>query len=308
MNLRPLDIIDLPTLARYRNQAVLLDTARGLTRGNPLGAAGFLSYFNPRRHIYSGIARENGTALLGGVTQANGDAFARLTYLAPEAQMKHAGLPALIEHLAAEAGKWGAFHVLAELDETSDAFPALRRAGFSVYAWQRIWDVSHIEPGPPDGAWAHAQAVHLPAIQSLYYQIIPPLLQPVEPAPKHPDGFLTSADLKCYIHLIYGRLGIVLIPLIHPDAPDVPAKLASLLNHLPDRRNRPVYLCIRSYQAWLEPALEDLGGKPASQRQAVMVKHLVRAIKDEQPVLATQPAGVSVQPSRVSHIEKENQQ
>ena len=308
MNLRPLDILDLPTLARYRNQAVLLDTARGLTRGNPLGAAGFLPYFNPRRHIYSGIAHENGATLLGGITHTNGDSFAKLTYLAPESQLQHAGLPALIEQLALEAGKWGAFHVLAELDENSDAFPALRRAGFSVYAWQRIWDVSHIERGQPDEAWALAQSVHLPAIQSLYYQIIPPLLQPVEPAPKSPAGFLTSADLKCYAHLFHGRRGIVLVPLIHPDAADVPAKLASLLNHLPDRGSRPVYLCIRSYQAWLEPALEDLGGKPAGQRQAVMVKHLVRTIKDEQAVLAAQPAGVSVQPSRVSHIEKENRQ
>jgi hypothetical protein len=95
--------------------------------------------------------------------------------------------------------------------------------------------------------------------------------------------------------------GIVLTPFIHPEAIDVGARLISLLNHLPDRRNRPVYLCVRSYQAWLEPALEDLGGK-ASPRQAVMVKHLARMVKDEQAVRAPQPAGVSVQPSRVSRI------
>jgi len=105
--------------------------------------------------------------------------------------------------------------------------------------------------------------------------------------------------------LTHGRTGILLNPLIHPETADVAAKLASLLNYLPDRRNRPVYLCIRSYQAWLEPALEDMGGKPATQRQAVMVKHLVRSIKEEQPVRTAQPAGVSVQPSRVSRIEKE---
>jgi hypothetical protein len=46
---------------------------------------------------------------------------------------------------------------------------------------------------------------------------------------------------------------------------------------------------VRSYQAWLEPALEELGGK-ASQRQAVMVKHLARMIKDEQAVAATEKA------------------
>ena len=304
MNPRPLDILDVPTLARYRNLAVLLDSARALTRGNPLGAAGFLSYLNPARHIYTGVAQENGTTLLGSVIHTNGDSFAKLVYLAPATELTHAGLPALIEHLCGEAVKWGAFHVLAELDETSGGFPALRQAGFSVYAWQRIWDVSHVTPGQPASAWMRARSVHLPAVQSLYYQIVPALLQPVEEAPKRTAGFISTDDQKCYVNLTHGRAGILLTPLIHPETTDVAAKLASLLNHLPDRRNRPVYLCIRSYQAWLEPALEDLGGKPATQRQAVMVKHLVRPVKDEQAVRAAQPAGVSVQPSGMSRAEK----
>jgi hypothetical protein len=98
-----------------------------------------------------------------------------------------------------------------------------------------------------------------------------------------------------------GAYGIVLSPLIHPEATDVSAKLASLISHLPDRRNRPVYLCVRSYQAWLEPVLADLGARGAD-RQAVMVKHLARMVKEGQ-TSATVPTGVSVQPSRVSRAE-----
>jgi hypothetical protein len=304
MNPRSLDILDIPTLAKYRNLAVLLDTTRALTRGNPLGAAGFLSYFNPVRDIYTGVMRENGTTLLGSVIHTNGDPFSKLVYLAPTTQLSHAGLPLLIEYLCDEAAKWGSFHVLAELDETSGAFPALRQAGFSVYAWQRIWDVSHVTPGQTGGSWTRAQSTHLPAIQSLYHEIVPALLQPVEQAPKHTNGFICKDDLKCYVDLTHGRVGILLAPLIHPETRNVAAKLASLLNCLPQRRNRPVYLCIRSYQTWLEPALEDLGAQPAGQRQAVMVKHLVHTIKDEQPVRAAQPAGVSVQPSQVSQLKR----
>jgi len=63
-----------------------------------------------------------------------------------------------------------------------------------------------------------------------------------------------------------------------------------------------VYLCVRSYQAWLEPVLEDLGAHAAAQRQAVMVKHLARFLKAEQAVRAKQPAGVTVQPSRIDHL------
>jgi len=295
---RPLDLLDLPTLYHYRAEAVSLDSARLLTRGNPMGAAGFMSYFNPARHLYTAISQENGTTLIGGVIQTNGDAFAKLVYLAPESNLTHASLPGLIEHLSAEAGKWGAFHVLAEIEENSDAFPALRSAGFSVYAWQRIWDVSDIIPGENPCGWTRVQSVNLPSVQSLYHQIVPPLLQPVEPAPKRAIGLICSEGSRCYVNIAYGAHGIVLTPLIHPEATGVAMMLGSLLNQLPDRRGRPVYMCVRSYQAWLEPALEDLGGK-AAPRQAVMVKHLARLIKEEQIVRAAQPAGVSVQPSRV---------
>jgi hypothetical protein len=44
-----------------------------------------------------------------------------------------------------------------------------------------------------------------------------------------------------------------------------------------------VYVCVRSYQAWLETALEDLGAEPGP-RQAVMVRRLVKTIKETQAV------------------------
>ncbi len=289
MKTRPLDLLDLPTIARYRKQVLPLDAARLITRGNPLGAGGFLSYFNVAKHIYTGVAQENGVTLLGSVHHTNGDAFARLTYLAPTSELSHPGLTDLVENLSSEAGKWGAFHLRAELDETSQAFIALRKAGFSVYAWQRIWDVSHVLPGATAERWTAAKPVDLPAIQSLFYQIIPPLLQPVEQTPQKAAGLISTDGVKCYVHLAQGVRGILLMPFIHPETTDVAERLASLLNHIQSRGNRPIYLCVRSYQAWLEPALEDIGGK-ASPRQAVMVKHLARIIKDGQPVSAAEKA------------------
>jgi hypothetical protein len=289
MKTRPLDILDLPTIARYRKHVLPLDTARLITRGNPLGAVSFLSYFNLAKHIYTGIGQENGATLLGSVTHTNSDAFAKLTYLAPTSELTHPGLTDLVEDLSAEAGKWGAFHLRAELDETSEAFPTLRNAGFSVYAWQRIWDVSHILPSAPAERWAPARPIDLAAIQSLYYQIIPPLLQPVEQTPQKAAGLISTDGVKCYVHLTQGVRGILLMPFIHPETTDVADRLSSLLNHIPSRGSRPVYLCVRSYQAWLEPALQDIGGK-ASPRQAVMVKHLARLIKAEQPVNAAEKA------------------
>lgn len=301
MTPRPLDLLDLPTLYRYRSEAVSLDSSRLLTRGNPLSAAGLVAYFNPSRHIYSAVNPVDGKALLGGVIHSEGESFARLLYLAPGGELTHPGLPPLIEHLAAEAGAWGAFHTLAEVEEDSDAFPALRAAGFSVYAWQRIWDVSHISAPASSSRWQKAQSVNLPAIQSLFHQIVPPLLQPVEPTPKRASGLVCNEGARCYVSLSQGVAGALASPLIHPEATGVPEKLRALVAEIPNRRGRPVYLCVRSYQAWLEPVLEDLGAL-SGPRQAVMVKHLARMVKEEQLMRATQPAS-AVPASHIRHAQ-----
>jgi len=303
MSIRSLDLLDLPLIARYRNDALTLDSTRALTRGHPLGVAGLFAYVNPARQAYAAISNENGSTLIGGITHSQEETFAKLLYLAPASNLNHDSLPALIEHLVAFAGEWGAFHVIAEVDETSDIFPALRQTGFSVYAWQRMWDVSELN-GASDApkGWTRARSMNRPALQSLYHQIVPQLMHPVEPLPKRTRGLICNVDdVKCYVNLSTGAQGIVLTPLIHPEVTDVDAKLISLLKCIPERRGRPVYLCVRSYQTWLEPALEDLGAQSAP-RQAVMVKHIARLIKDPQTVPAV-PSGVSVQPSRVSRLQ-----
>lgn len=306
MPIRSLDILDLPLIARYRNDALTLDSTRALTRGHPLGAAGLLAYLNPARHVYGAVINSNEASLLGGVIHTRGETFAKLLYLAPVSRLEQAALPELVEHLVVRVGEWGAFHVIAEIDEISAVFPALRQAGFSVYAWQRMWDVSELNSSNTNKDWRRARAVDRPALQSLYYQIVPQLMQPVEPLSKNARGLICNGDSKGYVSVSSGAQGIVLTPLIHPEATDVDVKLAALLDCIPDRRGRPVYLCVRSYQAWLEPALADLGAR-SEPRQAVMVKHLARLIKNEQKTPAV-PSGVSVQPSRVSRLQlKDNE-
>ena len=300
MSIRPLALFDLPYIYSFRDEAVGLDTTRMLTRGNPLGAVGLLAYVNPARHIYSAIINGAGETVLGGIVHYRDETFAKLLYIAPSSQLNHPDLPELIENLAAQAGTWGAFHVLAEVDELSNAFVALRKSGFSVYAWQRMWDVSDISNAGSKSKWARVKSMHLHSVQSLYHQIVPPLLHPFEPQPKSIAGWMCDQGEKCYVSMVHGVYGIVLTPLIHPEATDVGTKLSSLIGNLPDRRNRPVYLCVRSYQAWLEPVLADLGAR-GGERQAVMVKHLARLIKEGQTVPAVL-SGVRVQPSQVSGV------
>lgn len=176
--------IGSPYVYSFRDEAIGLDTARTLTRGNPLGAVGLFAYVNPVRHIYSAIINGEGQSVLGGIIHSRNDTFAKLLYLAPSSQLNHPNLPELIENLASQAGAWGAFHVLAEVDERSDAFVALRKAGFSVYAWQRMWNVSEITEAGSGSDWTRVRSVHLPSVQSLYHQIVPPLLHPLSPSQK----------------------------------------------------------------------------------------------------------------------------
>ena len=306
MTIRPIDLRDIPKIARYRNDVLTLDNARALTRGHPLGAVGLLAYVNPARHLYAAINNNGGSDLLGGIIHTRGETFAKLLYLAPHSNLHDPHLPALIEHLTVQAGEWKAMHVLAEIDETSDVFLALRAAGFSVYAWQRVWDVSRFEKTESSSTlkWSRMQSVDLHAVQSLHYQIVPQLLHPIEPAPGRIIGFV-HRNAKCYASVTSGVYGIVLTPLIHPEESNASDKLLSLVTGLPDRRGRPVYLNVRSYQAWLEPVLEDLGAQ-GSGRYAVMVKHLAHLVKSGQRV-RTIPTNAGVQPSQMSRMEADEQ-
>ena len=272
---RALEIFDLPKLPAFREKWVALDNRWILTRGNPLRALNFLSYLNPKRRIYTAISETDAGIALGGIIQHPDENFARLTYLAPE-QPAPSSL-ALIDHLSAHAGHWQARQIVAEVAETDPFFVELRQGGFSVYSRQRIWNLRGIAPSKPEiPSWHRQKEQDLFSIQTLQAEIVPPLLQPIEHFSPSPTGMVCQAEESlAYVDCTFGSQGIFLRPLIHPNTDDMREKLFGLLGALPNRRDLPVYLCVRSYQAWIEPVLEQMGAT-ASETQAVMVKHLVK--------------------------------
>jgi hypothetical protein len=288
---RPLDLFDIPSLGRYRRSVLALDSAAALTRGNLLAAGRLLAYLDPRHRLYTAVMEAGDVTCLGQIACRRGERVGRLVFVAPGGEVEQAA--ALYEHLAARAGQWHLPYLLAEVEEHCPLFQTLRLGGFATYAWQRIWT---LPSGTPRAAltrsWQVLRGIHLPEAQSLYAQIVPPLLQPVEPWPQTGRGLVCRAEtVSAWARVVAGPRGVWVQPLIHPDSDCAPEHLLALAWTLAPGGRRPVYLCVRSYQAWLEPLLEDLGAL-AGPRQAVMVKRLAVTQKVEQALPKMEKAWV----------------
>jgi hypothetical protein len=286
MSVRPFDWRDLPALLRYRKQCLFLDSTRLLTQGPRLvPGAFFFSYFSHAMGVFTFQAATNGKrgpVLLGQIVHPSGCATARLSYVTPASALDADNITGLVEHLTALIGARGAVHLLAEAEEQQQAFELLRKAGFSTYARQRIWQLTGEPAGEPvHSTWKPAKAADIINVRSLYANLIPGLVQQVEAPPANQLRgliFRQNEELLAYVEVKYGPRGILIQPFIHPDMGQVPQRLVYLLENIPYRRSRPVYIKIRSYQSWLEPFLEDLGAE-AGPRQAIMVRHLAVAMK-----------------------------
>ncbi len=298
MTVQPIHWRDLPLLHRYRNRSVFLDTALVLTRGPLLVPGALVSYVAPTAGISTFVhrSRENkGAVVYGQYMHASGSPFAQLTFLSPSEALETQAIIELLESMVVYAGEAGALRLLAHVDEKNEAFEALRRSSFAVYTRQRVWKFSQkdtpVEDGVQNTTWRNATSLDGHAIRTLYNNVVPGLVQQVEPFSMKQNHkgmvFERKGEILAYVDLNYGSKGIWLQPFVHPDAEGVVEQFTPLVAALPNRRSRPVYVCIRSYQSWLEPSLEMMGAR-AGPGQAVMVKHLALVQK------ATQAVGMQV--------------
>lgn len=256
------------------------DSALSLTRGNPLGFSALLSHLNPHNGIITGVVYPAGgeDPVIGQIKCVDGRRSARLNFLIPSNAHLSPALPALLDGLAHSAGSWGAFGLLAELEELSPLFEPFRKAGFSVYGWQRIFRLPFNGDVDAEQAplWRFAEPVDEISIRQLFQTLVPPLVQAAEPlSSERLYGLVYQEDgqILAYIESVYGPDGIYLRPLIHPNVGDVKALLRSLEIHLSPLLGRKVYLAVRSHQAWLENPLLAMSSD-STDRQALMVKYL----------------------------------
>jgi hypothetical protein len=280
MNIRQFDWRDLPVLLRYRENHTYLNSALLLTQGPRSIFGAFLSSITQAIGIFTSICTSDdhsGPPVIGQAIHMAGSPAGQLTFMAPAEALDSSMVPAVLEHLAVQVGERGAFRLLADVDERSLAFEALRHASFAIYARQRVWQIKSLSRQPQKNLpWKVASERDAIAVRSLYNNVVPGLVQQVEPLNgEHLRGLVyhQGEEILAFVELRHGVRGIWAQPFVHPDAEEVTGHFVDLIQNLPYRHSRPVYLCIRSYQSWLETAVEELGAEPGP-RQAVMVKHL----------------------------------
>lgn len=283
--IRSLRARDLGLIARYRNRGLFLDSVPTLTWGRevvPLGA--LLSTFSSLTGVFTSVgpSTDGQPPLLGQVVHSSGSPYAHFTYLAPEESLTSTVLPELLEHLIVHLGSRGVQSIIAELEEEEPAFTALREAGFGIYARQQIWRLDNVRGAvKTESKWRYAQYADELAINLLCTSLVPGLVQQVEPAAW--DGLrgyvlYRKGELMAYVDARSGPRGKWLQPFVHMDAHSIEDDLSALLASLRPSRRQAIYLCLRSYQNWLEAAIYNLGAE-AGPRQAVMVRRTARRVK-----------------------------
>lgn len=288
--IRAFDWRDVGLVKALSARGICLDSETGLTQGcRPLADA-LLAYLMPGPRAPTLVWRDGSQAAFGQLRHRLGQEQARVLWVAPPCDGAAAGWPPLVEQLAAEAGRRGAHNLIAEVTEGGSEFEALRAAGFAVYARQSVWKLNRPLP-PVEGSVGLRPAVSADAlgINLLYMNIVPRLVQQVEPPPLPTRGLVLAQDgeLIAFLGVRQGPLALWLDPYLHPEAFAMSAAvIQTALGLLHNPRGLPVYVCVRRYQDWLQDLLAQTGFE-LLEAQAMLVKRLTARVME--PLLKPLP-------------------
>jgi hypothetical protein len=285
--LRPFTIQDLGLWQSAKSQAVFLNSQTFLTQGP--GAILWGALLSPLSALsgiftYAEYQSDNGNSVIGQIAHTTGSPIAFCRFLAPEGALNSRSMPSLFEGLLKQIGNRGAHGLVADVEEESPAFNALRQNGFSIYAHQQVWKLikaPKIIESP--SVWRPALLRDELAIQILRNGLVPGQVQQIEVVQQNPEGYVyfRNEQLLAYAEVRRGSHGIWLQPFVSLDAEPFEDATAELLARLRPRTGRPVYVCLRSYQDWLRKPLEKLEAV-LGPRQTVMVKHTALPLKAEE--------------------------
>lgn len=298
--IRSFDLRDLALVHRLSEQGVLLHAEVALTSSpHPLRSALINMLLGGQYATYVWKSGE-GNAAFAQLDWDAGLPSAQVVCLGAEANDDPDSIDETIwlpflEQLIVEAGRRGVHNLVAEVGETGPELTLLRRAGFAVYTRQDIWRCDELTTGrqatvelrPP-------QSVDEWDIQLLYVNIVPRLIQMVEPnPPTEPDHswiLREEGELVAFVHINDGAVADWMRLWIHPNVQaQAEAIIEAALLMKPPTPQHPIYCCVRRYQSWLRSPLENAGFSYWGSH-AVMVKHIVQAVGTEEARAVTRAA------------------
>ena len=253
-----------------------------MTCGAPFSWSNIISSIRPADLSFAGIYenQDGERSAVGHITKSPKLSTAQINFLLVPSIPRQEDLVFLLEALVKEAGTWGAKQIVAEISPDAAYFSEFRKSGFVVFSKQRIYRFAspyHFQSGV-DIHWRTWTSDDIPAVRTLYQTLVPPLIQPIEPLTRLESLGLVCYDdkeeLQAFADLVYGPVGVWVLPFVHPQSPlDTTGILLQLVLDLPDLNGRSVYLASRSYQPWIDSALESSPAEQGSE-QALLVRYI----------------------------------
>ncbi len=222
---------------------------------------------------------EEGVLCYGQIEKRQTRQYAQMCYLGCQEGSDPLSICRVLEPLVKSAGAWKAWGVLAELPESSPLFEGFRKAGFTTWARQNIYQLDSKEKHDDETTiqWRLWTSEDISSLNKLYKEVVPYSVQCIEPVTRKAAlglvAFQQNGQLAAYADLEYGPKG-VWVQVISSTEVGAAGLLQALPGAIPELLGRPVYLCVRSYQPWLDTAMEEAGNSK-SEAQILLVKHLV---------------------------------
>jgi hypothetical protein len=204
---------------------------------------------------------------------------ANLTFLIAETEHDQTALISVLERIIQICGEWGAMHLLCELELNSPYFETFRHADFKVWAKQHLWNINNqdVVEEKLKYKWHSWNKNDFKGMRILQQSIVPRIFQNLEPLMHREISGLvhTNKDgiVRGYADLVYGPKGVLVFPIIHPESAQDPKILSDMIAALPPFGKKPLAVCVRSYQPWLDELLHQMNAE-CGPEGALMVKYM----------------------------------
>ena len=242
---------------------------------NILTTVGIESTVGSREWFSQALALNNLQLYAFGQVKFEGQG-ARLNWLLPLGFTEKDPLPELLDNLAMEAGLRGAKFMLASTRVDNCLFETLRRAGYCLYGWQTIWDISRSlgKSKTQQAAWFKPDSRDALELTRIQRKLLSPAAQSVTALALQalPD-FALKIDgvVKGYARVSGFNNKVLITPVLMNTVENAETVLTDLVHEFFSTADK-VYLHQTADTGWLTADLEKLG-EQVTPREELLVKH-----------------------------------